>query len=206
MEITAALASYIYLISSCLLLPVLALLSLSTIWLMVYTGSFFATLFSRTRIRSGGDAIASLRSEDFAGFSRPVQDFIHELLPCFGKSDNEAAVINLIRTTESKLWKSLDPLKIVVRVGPGLGLIGTLIPMGTGLAGLSQGDISRLTGDLVIAFTTTVVGMAVGLLAYCFFVVQRRWVEEDIRHIELAAEILSLTVQQENNPQTRMIN
>ena len=63
--------------------------------------------------------------------------------------------------------------------------------MGTGLASLGQGDLTRLSGDLVIAFTTTVVGMALGLVSYCLFTVQRRWVEEDVKNMELAAEVLA---------------
>jgi len=87
--------------------------------------------------------------------------------------------------------KGLDILKIMIRIGPGLGLIGTLIPMGTGLASLSQGDMSRLTADLVIAFTTTVVGLALGLAAYAFYTVRRRWLLDDLRVITLAAELMA---------------
>jgi len=63
--------------------------------------------------------------------------------------------------------------------------------MGTGLASLGQGDLTRFTGDLVIAFTTTVVGLALGIVSYFFFTVQRRWVEEDVKNMELAAETLA---------------
>jgi hypothetical protein len=51
---------------------------------------------------------------------------------------------------------------MLIRIGPGGGLIGTLIPMSTGLAALSQGDMSKLSSELVLAFTTTVVGLAIG--------------------------------------------
>jgi biopolymer transport protein ExbB/TolQ len=105
-------------------------------------------------------------------------------------NSEEIAILNLLRESEHQLWKSLDRLKMLIRIGPGLGLIGTLIPMGTGLAALGQGDLSRLSGDLVIAFTTTVVGMALGLVSYFFFTIQRRWVEEDVKNMELVAEIL----------------
>ena len=191
MEIGAILASYIYIVSSCLLLPVLAILSLSTIWLLVYSGRFLSAFLARKRICHHDDAIDALQENNFSGFSFPVKRFIDELLLLSAHKKSDVAILNLLRKTETDLWKSLDPLKILVRVGPGLGLIGTLIPMGTGLAGLSQGDVSRLTGDLVIAFTTTVVGIAVGLIAYCLFTLQRRWLEDDIRNIELAVEILA---------------
>ena len=78
------------------------------------------------------------------------------------------AVENLLQDTTLKLWKSMDRLRILVRAAPSLGLIGTLIPMGTGLAALGQGDMTKLTTDLVIAFTTTVVGLAIGTAAFFF--------------------------------------
>jgi len=47
-----------------------------------------------------------------------------------------------------------------------------------------------LSQSLVVAFTTTVVGMALGLLAYFYFTIQRRWVEQDIKNVQLAAQLL----------------
>ena len=79
----------------------------------------------------------------------------------------------------------------MVRLGPGLGLIGTLIPMGTGLAALGEGDIAGLSADLVIAFTTTVVGLTLGIASFFFLVIRRRWTEQDRRDIEFITEIVA---------------
>lgn len=190
MEIAASLTACIYLISSSLLVPVLCLLSLSTLWLLVYSGSFFGSWLKRKQLRRPADPIHTLLEQSFVQFSGPVRHFITQLLELKRHNRQEIAVLNLLRETEQEFWASLDRLKILVRIGPGLGLIGTLIPMGTGLAGLSQGDFSRLSGDLVIAFTTTVVGMALGLVSYCYYTIQRRWIEEDLKNIELATELL----------------
>jgi biopolymer transport protein ExbB/TolQ len=113
-------------------------------------------------------------------------DFLNQ-----GKVLNEPLIEFLLQEKSAELWKSLDHLRMVVRIGPGLGLIGTLIPMGTGLAALSQGDITKLSSDLVIAFTTTVVGLAAGLTAYCFYWKKKRWIEHDIRQMELLAEAMT---------------
>lgn len=191
MEVTAVLTSFIYLISSSLLVPVLLVLSASVLWLLVYSGSFFGSWLQRKRHRKPTDPVRDILAQSYNHFSVPVREFIAKLLELQKHERQEIATINLLRETKQRFWKSLDRLKILVRIGPGLGLIGTLIPMGTGLAGLSQGDFNRLSSDLVIAFTTTVVGMALGLVSYCFFTVQRRWVEEDVKNIELAAEVLA---------------
>jgi biopolymer transport protein ExbB/TolQ len=50
--------------------------------------------------------------------------------------------------------------------------------------------MTKLTTDLVIAFTTTVVGLAIGTAAFFFYTVKRRWIEADVKNMELATEIL----------------
>ncbi len=203
MEIMALLKSFIYLTASSLLVPVLLLLAILTVWLVVYSGSFCGLWLARARLPRRIDVILCLERRDVTNLPAPVRHFYHSLTALnrplengsedeTGKKDRrqaEIAVLNLLRETEHRRWRSLDRLKMLIRIGPGLGLIGTLIPMGTGLASLSQGDLTRLSGDLVIAFTTAVVGMALGLLSYFFFTVQRRWVEEDVRNMELICEL-----------------
>lgn len=189
------LSSLIYLVSSALLYPVLILLSLLTLWILLQAGALFAEWLERSRlldppvdtvverIREGG-------VDDF--YSHHVRHFYRTLrgLAPHNRELGGAAAEHLLQVRSSRLWKSLDGLQMVIRIGPGLGLIGTLIPMGTGLAALGQGDIGRLSADLVIAFTTTVVGMAEGMLAYCFYTIRRRWVEHDIQNIELITEVI----------------
>ena len=191
MEITALLTSYIYLLSSSLLLPVLSLLSVLSIWVVVYAGGFCAKSIHRYRLPKVVDFVSAFSNQDYRGGSQVVRSFVDALTARQQRDRSSLMVDNLLRETEQTLLKELDRLKIMVRVGPGLGLIGTLIPMGTGLAGLSQGDFSRLSGDLVIAFTTTVVGLALGLICYFFYVVQYRWFEVDMKNMELVVEIMT---------------
>ena len=47
----------------------------------------------------------------------------------------------LIEFEENKFAKKIERTDIVTRIGPTLGLMGTLIPMGPGLAALGSGDI-----------------------------------------------------------------
>ncbi|WP_028468707.1 MotA/TolQ/ExbB proton channel family protein [Neptunomonas japonica] len=71
----------------------------------------------------------------------------------------------------------LERTDLLARVGPILGLMGTLIPLGPGLTALSAGDIDILATALTVAFDTTVVGLLVGLFAYCISRIRRRWYE-----------------------------
>jgi biopolymer transport protein ExbB/TolQ len=188
-EITALLKSFIYLAASSLLLPVLFCLSVLTVWMVVYAGSFAGRWLARKRLPRPVDAMQAAAGNDPSFFSLPVRGFCRQLSRVKTGSHPDIAALNLLRETEHRMWKSLDHLKLLIRIGPGLGLIGTLIPMGTGLAALSQGDLTRLSGDLVVAFTTTVVGMALGLISYLFFTIQRRWVEADLKDMALICEL-----------------
>lgn len=196
MEIGALLKSFIYLIASSLLYPTLFFLVVLTAWILIYGGSFFAEWLERARLsRYAPEDLVDIikNSEDRRVFSHRVNFYLAALRRTLDRpgESRELIIENLLQEKVLSFWKSLDRPRMVVRVGPSLGLIGTLIPMGTGLASLSQGDITKLSTDLVIAFTTTVVGLAIGITAYFFYSVRRRWIEEDIKNIELATEILT---------------
>ncbi len=193
MDLGALLKTFIYLVSSSLLYPVLLLLAVLVLLIIAYAGSFFAEWLERVRLQGcpAQDLPALLRTGEAAGvFSHRVNRYIQALRSTReNAAGDEIAVENLFQDTTLKLWKSMDRLRILVRAAPSLGLIGTLIPMGTGLAALGQGDMTKLTTDLVIAFTTTVVGLAVGTSAFFFYTIRRRWIEEDIKNMELATEL-----------------
>ena len=192
MQIIACLKTFIYLIASSLFLPVLLILSGLFVWMLVYSGTFFKSWLQRSRLKKQWENLPGKILSGQYRDSLPLRVVtILTRLESLKKDETAPVqVINLLRDTEYRMYKSLDGLKIMIRIGPGLGLIGTLIPMGTGLASLGQGDLSQLSQDLVVAFTTTIVGMALGLLAYFYFTIQRRWVEQDIKNVQLAAQLL----------------
>ncbi|MEL6727110.1 MAG: MotA/TolQ/ExbB proton channel family protein [Pseudomonadota bacterium] len=54
---------------------------------------------------------------------------------------------------------------IIARISPILGLMGTLIPLGPGIAAMGNGDFATLASAITTAFDTTVLGLFVGVLA-----------------------------------------
>lgn len=195
-DLGALLKTFIYLISSSLLYPVLLMLVVLTLLIIIYAGSFFAEWLERIRLqRCPPQELPSLMKSGQASvfLSHRVNQYIrmlHKLRRT--DEDSETIVENLLQETTLGLWKSMDRFRILVRAAPSLGLIGTLIPMGTGLAALGQGDMTKLTTDLVIAFTTTVVGLAIGTTSFFFYTVRRRWIEADIHNMELATELVMM--------------
>ena len=194
MDIGALLQTFIYLVSSSLLYPVLLALCLLVLVIIVQAGGFFAEWLERARLTPcpSQDLPRLLQTGQAQGMiSHRVNHYLQILTQIRSQPGNHGiAVENLLQSTTLELWKSMDRLRILVRTGPSLGLLGTLIPMGTGLASLGQGDMTKLSSDLVIAFTTTVVGMAARTIAFCFYTLRRRWLEGDIKNMELATELL----------------
>jgi biopolymer transport protein ExbB/TolQ len=68
--------------------------------------------------------------------------------------------------------------------------MGTLIPMSAALNGLAQGDLPSLAGNMVIAFSATVIGIAVGVVAYGLSLIQDAWIRKDLDALRLFAERL----------------
>ena len=103
----------------------------------------------------------------------------------------DEAQIEMMRQAVEQRQKSLDRYRLMIRLDPALGLLGTLIPMGSALAGVSGGELTVVSSELVVAFTTTVVGLAVGSAAFLIHSVKRRWVASDIRQIEYITEVMT---------------
>ncbi|WJI10286.1 MotA/TolQ/ExbB proton channel family protein [Methanobacterium sp. CWC-01] len=108
--------------------------------------------------------------------------------PELGRKSREALARKLIEEEEARAAKSLEKTDMVTRLGPTLGLMGTLIPMGPGLAALGSGDIGSLAQAIIIAFDTTVVGLAAGGVAYFISKIRRRWYEEYLSNLDALCE------------------
>ena len=60
--------------------------------------------------------------------------------------------------------RRVDRADMLACLGSILGLMGTLIPLGPGLAALGKGDVSTLAQAVTVAFDTTAVGLPLGRL------------------------------------------
>ena len=96
----------------------------------------------------------------------------------------------LIEAEENKFSKTIEKTDVVTRIGPTLGLMGTLITMGPGLAALGAGDVNTLANAIIVAFDTTVVGIGAGAVAYFVSKVRRRWYEEYLSNLDALADAL----------------
>jgi biopolymer transport protein ExbB/TolQ len=208
MNLYALLQAALYLISSDLLYPVMALLIALFIWIIINTGGFVAEWVERKQRAENPDLDRLIdklleRTEDLPS---PAFDTLNPInLPAFPlKSYIKGLMAELLKDQENldlrvechlqekelELSRSLDKIRLLIRLGPCLGLMGTLIPIGSALAELSQGNLERLANNLIIAFTTTVVGLAIGGIAFLIGIIREGWIRKDIIQMEYIAEAI----------------
>lgn len=197
MEFLNLLQNILSILSSAMLYPVMMLLVIIFFWMIITMGGFISEYRERKKQARKQDPKEFI--ESFTGFSPKIQEmplyfqeYFRELAGELGKdkSGKEARVEYLLQGKEQEMTKNLDKLRLMTRVGPTLGLMGTIIPMGPALSALSQGDLEKLSSNIIIAFTTTVVGLAIGTAAYFLSMIKNRWIYEDIKNLEYFTECI----------------
>ncbi len=80
---------------------------------------------------------------------------------------------------------------MLVRAGPALGLMGTLIPLSPALAALASGDVAELSDNLRVAFSVTVLGLLIGAVAFGISLVRDRLYGQDLSDLEYVTAMFS---------------
>ncbi len=101
-----------------------------------------------------------------------------------------ARIDHLVGQVEAALARDVNRVRVLVRLGPCLGLAGTLIPLGPGLMALSEGDLGRLSAQLVVAFSTTVVGLLIGGISYVIAMARAHTADLVAGDIELVSDLV----------------
>ncbi len=107
----------------------------------------------------------------------------------------QGGLAHLLMEQEESARRRLSAARTMVRVGPSLGLLGTLIPMGSSLASMATGNLEAMAGQMVVAFTSTIIGLATGTVAYVVAAVRHNWVNETVRDERYLAEHVALELQ-----------
>lgn len=187
----------LYWISTGLLVPVIVLLIFFFIRALLLIGSFFGQYLAIRRTASliakeldGLDAgnVASLAERLPKKNPSLVVVYMNRLLA----SGASAAVRQrLLSDFEIEADKDLATSKSLSKMGPMLGLMGTLIPMGPALVGLSAGDIASMAYNMQVAFATTVVGLFAAAIGFVTLQIKQRWYLRDLTNLEFIAELLN---------------
>ncbi len=187
----------LYWISTGLLVPVIVLLIILFIRSLMLIGSFFGQYISirktesllRTEFDSlTPDGIEKLKSNLPVKTNSLVIKYIHKIIE---SKDSPSHVQRLLSDYEITADKDLAISKTLSKMGPMLGLMGTLIPMGPALVGLSTGDISSMAYNMQVAFATTVVGLFAAAIGFITQHVKQRWYLQDMTNLEFLSEMLN---------------
>lgn len=177
MEIVQSIEHLLYQISTALYFPVIAGCALLVCYMPLQLGMTAFEAWQRYRER--------FDERELFAFELQRLRYEARMPPARFEIDVE----RLLQATELELSRNLDRVRFVIKVGPALGLMGTLIPMGISLAALAEGNIPKMAGSMVTAFTATVAGLGAGVLAYLIALVRERWAREDVREMAHAAEL-----------------
>lgn len=202
MEVASSVMEVLFLFSEALLYPAILLLIVLVIWALVMIGQVISEYSGRIRdisqIREAGKrAQKAISAENSAGareafatipLNPMVRKFVTDLSAFFGDARFSLEAEKLLQDYELIIGKELQHLKILTRTAPMLGLMGTLIPLGPALMGLSAGNIQTLVSNLVVAFSTTVLGLLVGGVAYAIMLIRRGWYHQDFSDMEYLVE------------------
>ena len=149
-------------ISSSLLLPVTVLLLIGLACSLVSLGGFFADSFILLKERKQRRKIMeALRRGEPVDIQQESGLFCERVRKLEELEWDELECEKIISEWEGLYERRLERSRFLAKVGPMLGLMGTLIPMGPALAGLASGDIASMAYNMQIAFATTVLGCCI---------------------------------------------
>lgn len=179
-------------IATALRVPVLIAAVVALLFCALELGRFGAEWWRRWRNRHFAlrDIVARAIAEPshavhYARYARnPIAGRAVVAIAGAPSGDRGPATERALVAYELAVQRSLDRTRLLVRAGPALGLMGTLIPLIPGLAALSTGDVATLAGDLRDAFGATVVGLLVGTVAFALTLTRTRAYTEDLAELE----------------------
>lgn len=199
---TEILSNLLYLIAQSLFIPVIIVVLIFITYAILSLGGFLTEWFSKTKfsvdkteklIRSISKSSTPEEMKEKVQESE-LQDHTKEILikiisnHDIGTKSRRAIATKLIEEEELKFSSTTQKTDILVRLAPTVGLLGTLIPLGPGLAALGSGDLDTLSQALMVAFDTTITGLAAGSIAFIISGYRKKWYNDDLSILEAIVE------------------
>jgi len=193
----------VFKVAEALRVPVLILALLCLALVAVELGRFLIELVRRrhrsfpTLQAATDEAVAALRGQRNYGLAAallapissgaPMTAALDRLVTQWEVPDREEQMAKTLADFDFGSMRRLERTRALVRVGPALGLMGTLIPLSPALAGLADGDVEQLSSNLRVAFSITVLGLMIGAVAFVISLVRDRLYGQDLSDLEFVA-------------------
>uniref|UniRef100_A0A7C4W341 MotA/TolQ/ExbB proton channel family protein n=1 Tax=Geoglobus ahangari TaxID=113653 RepID=A0A7C4W341_9EURY len=192
--IVEALYITMYTVSTSLLYPVILSLIVLVVYSLMKIGELVAESARRSRdfnvLREICKTLKfreALEELSKMNLNRLLRDFVEDLKRI---NPTKEDIEKILQDYELRIAKELEIPRILARIGPMLGLMGTLIPLGPALMALSEGNVEQLATNLITAFATTVLGLIVGGVGYVSFLIKKRWYLQDLSDMEYISKTL----------------
>ena len=210
------LSGALYVVAQSLLLPVIVILLVIMVYAIIQLGGILSEYSSRNKT-DAGEIERIIKSISNPGTPDTIKEVLEgsnlpqshkEILKKIaankdiGEKSREVLARKLIEEEEMKAAKSIEKTDIIAKIGPAIGLMGTLIPMGPGLAALGAGDITTLAQNLMVAFDAAIIGLGAAAVAFTISRVRRRWYEDQLSTLDGLAESI-LEVLQNDTKKTK---
>ncbi|WP_329904938.1 MotA/TolQ/ExbB proton channel family protein [Porphyromonas pogonae] len=178
-------------VANSLLIPDIILLLILFVRSLILLGSFFNQFMTKR----ANDALLKSRIEqcdtpgELVALASvvPATDnslFTRYLRRMLDESQSGNRQDYLLSEFEIKADKDLSTCRILSKIGPVLGLVGTLIAMSPALVGLSSGDVSGMAYNMQVVFATTVVGLLISSIGLVTLVYKQRWYASELNLLE----------------------
>ena len=189
-------SNILYWISTGLLVPVIVLLIFFFVRALILIGAFFGQYLNQKRtatkfyVRIRNLTPATLPEFTASLPETPASITMAYAKKIIGERGNNAKIELLLAEYEIEADKNTATSKVLTKMGPILGLMGTLIPMGPALVGLASGDIASMAYNMQVAFATTVVGLVVSGIGFLTQQVKERWAISNLTILEYLADVV----------------
>ena len=183
-------------VANSLLIPDIIELLLLFVRSLLLVGSFYNHFITKQKNdKLLNNLIQDLSAEKVENLKSilPQKDnslYIKYLRRLLSREPSEAYSEYLISNFETEADKDLSISKILAKIGPVLGLIGTLIAMSPALVNLSSGDVSGMAYNMQIVFATTVIGLVVSMAGLITLQFKQRWYSQESNHLFYISQIL----------------
>lgn len=203
MTVLLSLKEMMHAISSGLLIPTIAVLLFLLAFSVVELGGVLVEglterrkmkvnvpeLINDLQGKSGAEIMEQIEASLlFKRQKQAVKELLHNQdLP---RDSMQALARRLLAQEELNYVRITNRTDLITRLGPMLGLMATLIPLGPGLIALGEGDPKGLADALLTAFDATVTGLAAGGIAFAVSRLRKRWYEDYLSTLESLMESL----------------
>jgi biopolymer transport protein ExbB/TolQ len=130
------------------------------------------------------DAASATRALLPLASSAQMADALIEVVGTQGRPGSTDRRAKALADFDLSSLRKLERSRMLVRFGPALGLMGTLIPLSPALDGLAKGDVTKLSENLRVAFSVTVLGLLIGAVAFAISLVRDRLYAQDLSDLE----------------------